>query len=569
MNSRTPRNLTFGIMVLGFVFLGSEIRSQTPSNQLRAEETVAEIRKNPNQAQEIVRRLIRESKSAAGDSTGELQKQVAVVVGAAVAALPRDQGVQVLQSAFAEEPGLAPVIAQTALAVYPTGLRSQTSGSIPIPGMVSGAARVLRVEGGEAVSVDPDGKQEKLQAGAFLQQGSSISTGPKSTVDLLFENGTTIRIEPGTELSIDRLMTSPFDPAVIDYETIQQEPGSSNTLIGVSEGTIFFDVAKLKKESAFQISTPLGIAGIRGTAGFSRSDAREAAAPVSFGLATGSAQFSTPNGNARPIARGEAYGVAEPNLGYEMKPNPPNARNLIAKSGQFGRQARSSAGSSPFVNAPPRTAVDFDSNLTAEQILALTQAAQESQQALVQTALLLAMANPVLAPEIAAFASALLPPAAIEVALAITGLYPNLAPAVAVEVAAVVPAMAVTIAIEVIRENQTFAAAVATSIVAVVPGSAVSIVGAVAREFPELASTVANAMISAVPAQGDVVKEAEQQALGNVDSNNQAQTPITPPAPENATENPGVLNPIATPTPPPSPTPPAPTPTPTPVSPSA
>ncbi|MFM8364823.1 MAG: FecR domain-containing protein [Verrucomicrobiota bacterium] len=528
------------------------------------------MKENPKQAQKTIQRLIHDLNSSGNISAAEQQKTVAAIVGAAFASMPRDRAAEVLNAALTAEPGLSPVIAQTALAVFPSGVRSSASSAIPIAGMVPGFARVLKVEGSDALVVAPNGASEPLRVGDFLQQGSSVSTGPKSKVDLLFENGTTIRIEPGTEFSLDRLMTSPFEADSIDYQSLREEPGSSNTLVGVPSGTILFDVAKLTKNSSFQISTPLGIAGIRGTSGFARGNSADAKAPVSFGLASGSADFTTPNGNRRSVGAGESFGVGGPRQGYAMESNPPDSGNLLQRAGSFGNRARTEAGAKPFQNIPPRPVIEAGTALSPAQIQALQQAALESGEALVQTAVLLAMESPVLAAEIAAFASALMPSMAIEVGLAISGLYPNLAPAIAAKAAAVVPAMAVTITMELIRQNPGLAASLASSVVAVVPQSAVALVSAVANELPAQASIVAAALRSAVPDQGDAVSETIQNVLAQGGPNNQGQPPITPPVPDNATQNPGTLNPLPFPTPSPQPTPaPTLTPPPTPVSPSA
>jgi len=579
MNLRIPRTCALGVALLGFLAHATEPSTQSHHPQKIADESAELVRANPKKAQETIQRLIHELNTSGNLSGADQQRAVAAIVGASFAALPRDRAAEVLNAAIAAEPGLSPVIAQTALAVFPSGVRSSASSAIPIAGMVPGFAKVLEVEGGDAMAVDPDGKREPLRVGDFLPQGSSISTGLKSKVDLLFENGTTVRIDPGSEFSLDRLMTSPFNADSIDYRSLRDEPGNSNTLIGISSGTILFDVAKLKKNSAFQISTPLGIAGIRGTSGFARCNSADATTPVSFGLASGSADFSSPNGNRRTVGAGESFEVGGPRQGYAMETKPPDSGNLLRQAGAFGNRARSQAGPRPFQNVPPRPVIEMRTVLSTAQIQALEQAALESGEALVQTAVLLAMESPVLAAEIAAFASALMPPMAIEVALAISGVYPNLAPAVAAQVAAVVPAMAGTVAMEVIRENPTAAVSVASSVVAVAPQSAVEIVRAVANETPSQASSVAAAVTAVVPDQGDVVRETVQNILLLGGTNNQGQPPITPPVPDNAIQNPGVLNPLPfpspspqPPTPPPPPTPspsPSPTPTPTPVSPSA
>ena len=301
---RLPRAIVvwfFLLAGLGMVF-GEDELSIKP--QILADDTAEAVRKNPKHAEEIVRQAILDWESSGPH--GNAKESLAAIVGGAVAALPRDEAVEALQAAMAAHPANAGLIAQTALAIFPEGVRSRPMDSIAYPGMGPGLAKVLKIQGRSAESVDASGRRESLQEGSFLREGTWISTGPATTVVLLFDNGTTIQIEPGGEFSIDRLMTAPFDAASLDYLSIEKEPSRSSTLVGLAEGTAIFHVAKLEKTSSFEISTPVGVAGIRGTAGFVQG----ADASGRFGLSSGSADFTTPNGLSNNVGAGESLQAA-------------------------------------------------------------------------------------------------------------------------------------------------------------------------------------------------------------------------------------------------------------------
>jgi hypothetical protein len=386
-------------------------------------------------------------------------------------------------------------------------------------------------------------------------------------VVLLFDNGTTIQIEPGGEFSIDRLMSAPFDAASVDFASIEKEPSRSSTLVGVAEGTAFFDVAKLEKNSSFEIVTPVGVAGIRGTAGFVQG----ADASGAFGLSSGSADFTTPNGLSNNVGAGESLGVGGQAQGYAMESNSAAMQSMIQKSAKVAAQNRAASGGGAFQGAPTRNADSQGTVLSAEQLATLEQAAAEGIEALVQTALMLTMQTPDLASEISAAAAALFPAAAIQVAVVISEAFPSFAPAVAAAVAAVVPAMASAITAEVAQANPARTVSISVSVAAVVPGQASQIFAAVVRNFPDQASSLAAALTSLLPAQGDAISSALRIAAqpGGAPG---SQAPINPPVPDMSSQNPGALNressPGVTPRPTPRPTP-TPTPTPTPVSPSA
>jgi hypothetical protein len=569
MNLCLPRAVVVACFLLAGP--GAGLGEGPGSAQLVADRMVEAVRENPVRAEEIVRRAIREWE--ASGPHGDAAKSFAAIVGGAVSALPRNEAVEALQAALAERPGYAAVIARTALEIFPEGVRSRPADLVAYPGMRPGAAKILGVRGGTAVCVDASGRREPVREGGFLRDGCAISTGPDTVVVLLFENGSTIQIEPDSEFSIDRLMAAPFDAAAVDYSAIEKEPSRSSTQVGVPGGTVFFDVAKLDKSSSFEIVTPVGVAGIRGTAGFVQGPV--SGASTSFGLSSGAADFTTPDGRSNPVGAGESLAAGGKSQAYATASTSDSQGAMIQKSAEVAARNRAAIGAGAFQGAPPQEAGSQGTVLSAGQLAALEQAAAEGVEALVQTALMLALQAPEMASEIAATAAALLPSAAVQVAVVIADAFPSMAPAVAAAVSAVVPALASTIASEVAQGQSALASAIALSVASVVPGQAAQILGAMAAAFPDQAAAIAAVLTTLVPAQGDAISSALQMS-GLPGGASGSQAPINPPMPDQTTQNPGALNrenlPRPTPPTPPRPTPPqppTPTPTPTPVSPSA
>ncbi|MBA4149346.1 MAG: FecR domain-containing protein [Verrucomicrobia bacterium] len=86
-----------------------------------------------------------------------------------------------------------------------------------------------------------------------LQTGSVIETGPESTVDL-FINNSVIRITPDTVFGLNKaLATDTGSETVTDTE------------LYLKSGRILGNVKKLAAASKYQIKTPNGVTGIRGT----------------------------------------------------------------------------------------------------------------------------------------------------------------------------------------------------------------------------------------------------------------------------------------------------------------
>lgn len=116
-------------------------------------------------------------------------------------------------------------------------------------------AMVKRVVG-QATYTSPAGSGS-LTSKMTLFQGSRITTGPDSFVDLdLGENGDALRIEASSTVSLTMLTSR----RVASRQTVV------NTQMEVTRGHVVANVVrKLSRASRYNIRTPSGVAGIRGT----------------------------------------------------------------------------------------------------------------------------------------------------------------------------------------------------------------------------------------------------------------------------------------------------------------
>jgi len=103
-----------------------------------------------------------------------------------------------------------------------------------------------------------------LAVGTKLNEGDAIKTGAGSHVDLdLGGNVGVMQLAPNSTFTV-RTIRATRTPADVVTETD----------LDLKQGTLYFKVNRLAKAARFEISTPKGIAGIRGTAGSMTSDAR-------------------------------------------------------------------------------------------------------------------------------------------------------------------------------------------------------------------------------------------------------------------------------------------------------
>jgi hypothetical protein len=91
-----------------------------------------------------------------------------------------------------------------------------------------------------------------LRPNMELEEGTTITTGPGSTVDLQVNGRTsTVRVVENSRLSLKKMQ--------------DVGAGDSQTMLNIDNGTVFGSVKKITKESTYDIQTPRGVAGIRGT----------------------------------------------------------------------------------------------------------------------------------------------------------------------------------------------------------------------------------------------------------------------------------------------------------------
>ena len=167
-------------------------------------------------------------------------------------------------------------------------------------GMVPGQIQAVKVDGTVWQLFGSSGQRERLNAGDPLRQGSVVETAADGSAILLFDNGSTMNLRPSTKFSIDEFLRDPFEAQKMDYKNLKDEPTRSVTKVKVQDGTIFFDIPKLKGGSECEIRNPVGAAGIRGTAGVVATDLM---------LTTeGLVEVTTQTGLTQPLGPGQSTG---------------------------------------------------------------------------------------------------------------------------------------------------------------------------------------------------------------------------------------------------------------------
>ena len=166
-----------------------------------------------------------------------------------------------------------------------------------------GAIIIASLEGQVTVTNNTTGQAlpaAQVAVGKLLFDGHTVKTAKGAKVVLLFSTGTITTLKEESALNIKKFTQAKFDPKASGrLSDRDDEPSPSETLIDLSVGDMVVDVKKLKKESSFNIDSPVGTAGIRGTIinQVVQGDA------FKFNQITGSAAFTPKGGGPAQLLR--------------------------------------------------------------------------------------------------------------------------------------------------------------------------------------------------------------------------------------------------------------------------
>lgn len=128
------------------------------------------------------------------------------------------------------------------------------------------SAKVTNVKG--SVSVYPaEGKYQPLKSGDILKEGDGVVAAHMSSAELVFSNGSTLKINDKTSVTIATLDQESYG-GNRHYGQLNRDPSKSTTLLDLNYGSVRGEVKNLREESSFDIDTPLGRAAIHGTTFF-------------------------------------------------------------------------------------------------------------------------------------------------------------------------------------------------------------------------------------------------------------------------------------------------------------
>ena len=193
----------------------------------------------------------------------------------------------------------------------------------------SGDIRVIEVHGPPAVIVMADGSTPPIRVNDLVPPGSTVKTPADSSLKLLFANGAILILQPRSELRLTRFASKDALPMQTTTGHRPSELSKSHTDLDLQSGAALLDVPPLKKESKFQVTTPLGSAAVRGTRFYVSIRKDRAVVGVAEGLVITTSLL----GETQALAAGQAIGLTAKGLTRATASETSYIRNLDAAFG--------------------------------------------------------------------------------------------------------------------------------------------------------------------------------------------------------------------------------------------
>ena len=143
--------------------------------------------------------------------------------------------------------------------------------------------------------------------GSIITEGQTAEVGKGGKLVLLFSNGTITTLQSETKMKIGVFEQIPFEAGDEKVADLDGEPSESKLELDLEWGSLVVKTKKLDKKSTFDINSPLGTAGIRGTE-FQLS--QNPGAGIQLDVTESTVAFTPPGGAPMPITQGNGLDVS-------------------------------------------------------------------------------------------------------------------------------------------------------------------------------------------------------------------------------------------------------------------
>ena len=163
----------------------------------------------------------------------------------------------------------------------------------------------------------------------------TIITGKNGKLVGLLSNGTLLTLEEDTRMKVGTFKQEPFVAGGKKLTDLPGEPSSSQVMLDLDFGSLVVKTKKLNKGSVFDINSPVGVAGIRGT------EFQMASRPgqgVQLDVTESTVAFTPPGGVPMPVSQGNGLSVSPTGV-PKMRPVNPTVARKIETTNQTATEA--------------------------------------------------------------------------------------------------------------------------------------------------------------------------------------------------------------------------------------
>jgi hypothetical protein len=197
-------------------------------------------------------------------------------------------------------------------------------------------AFILVSQEGEVTYLGAQGAPaEAVSVGKPIPLSHTIITGKNGKLVGLLSNGTLLTLEEETRMKVGTFKQEPFVAGGKKLTDLPGEPSSSQVMLDLDFGSLVVKTKKLNKGSVFDINSPVGVAGIRGT------EFQMASRPgqgVQLDVTESTVAFTPPGGVPMPVSQGNGLSVSPTGV-PKMRPVNPTVARKIETTNQTATEA--------------------------------------------------------------------------------------------------------------------------------------------------------------------------------------------------------------------------------------
>ena len=169
-------------------------------------------------------------------------------------------------------------------------------------------------------------KNDSIGVGKILPVDHTAVTGQGGKIIFLLSNGTLMTLTENTKMKVRTFEQEPFDPAGKKIKDLTGEPSQSKVEIDLDMGSLVVKTKKLNRLSSFDIHSPNGTAGIRGTEFQLQSNP---GADMQLDVTESTVAFTPPGGGQPvPVSQGGGLSVSKEGVPSPRPVNPVAAQTI-------------------------------------------------------------------------------------------------------------------------------------------------------------------------------------------------------------------------------------------------